>query len=75
MAVDTTVPLDCILEPHYNLYKGHISKLMICMFSWAPFLKSADLQLQDISTTISKFNLMAQLLNKVQLTLEQVILM
>lgn len=45
VAVDTTVPMDCILVPYYNLYKGHSQKLIICMFSWAPFLLSGDLQL------------------------------
>ena len=37
VAVYTSVPVDCILVPHYNLYKGHLQKLKICMFSWHHF--------------------------------------
>lgn len=33
----SSVPVDCILVPHYNLYKGHLQRLMICKFSWHHF--------------------------------------
>lgn len=60
VAVYTTVPLDGILVPYYNLYKGHIQKLMVRVFSWAPFLISGEMRTLGCVHTISKFDLMAQ---------------